>query len=186
MGRFKMEQTLPKAPASLVEPAEHASDCAIYNGPAYKAGPCDCGVTKVVAKSDHRPYDPHLEAMKEEVRRGPDFDGQRDALVEKVRIAREERRAKSASDDIVETVKAALAPAPQTIPAEQGVWVVSQLDEREKGVVHTSEVAAHQAAIDRAALNPGCTMIVMKAVAAYTTPKPTVSSVPVHRILGVI
>lgn len=22
---------------------QHASDCAVHNGPAYEAGPCDCG-----------------------------------------------------------------------------------------------------------------------------------------------
>lgn len=25
--------------------ATHASDCAVHNGPAYEAGPCDCGAT---------------------------------------------------------------------------------------------------------------------------------------------
>ena len=25
--------------------ARHASDCAVHNGPALKAGPCDCGAT---------------------------------------------------------------------------------------------------------------------------------------------
>lgn len=25
---------------------QHASDCAVHNGPAYEAGPCDCGAIK--------------------------------------------------------------------------------------------------------------------------------------------
>ena len=28
------------------EPVQHWSDCAVHNGPAYPAGPCDCGVKK--------------------------------------------------------------------------------------------------------------------------------------------
>jgi hypothetical protein len=28
------------------EGCEHASDCAVHNGPAYPAGPCDCGVSE--------------------------------------------------------------------------------------------------------------------------------------------
>ena len=27
----------------VIEPPKHWSDCAVYNGPAYKPGPCDCG-----------------------------------------------------------------------------------------------------------------------------------------------
>ena len=29
--------------ADKPEPTLHWSDCAIYNGPAYEPGPCDCG-----------------------------------------------------------------------------------------------------------------------------------------------
>jgi hypothetical protein len=28
------------------EPVQHWSDCAVHNGPAYPAGPCDCGVAQ--------------------------------------------------------------------------------------------------------------------------------------------
>lgn len=33
-----------KAFAKIVSPKVHASDCAVHNGPAMKAGPCDCGL----------------------------------------------------------------------------------------------------------------------------------------------
>ena len=34
---------LVKAPATAVG---HDSDCAVHNGPAYEAGPCDCSLSK--------------------------------------------------------------------------------------------------------------------------------------------
>ena len=47
---------------------EHASDCAINNAPAYKAGPCDCRNTKAERKSPpsslNRPGDTQDDAQK--------------------------------------------------------------------------------------------------------------------------
>jgi hypothetical protein len=54
-GGFKAKQAM--AADKLQEPAHcqctackdgilHASDCAVHNGPAYPAGPCDCGVAQ--------------------------------------------------------------------------------------------------------------------------------------------
>lgn len=38
----KIAKAKPKHEATVV----HASDCARHNGPAYEAGPCDCGAVK--------------------------------------------------------------------------------------------------------------------------------------------
>lgn len=38
----KIAKAKPKHEATVV----HASDCALHNGPAYEAGPCDCGAVK--------------------------------------------------------------------------------------------------------------------------------------------
>lgn len=38
------EDRLKDALRKIAKPeAQHASDCAVHNGPAYPAGPCDCG-----------------------------------------------------------------------------------------------------------------------------------------------
>lgn len=43
-------RTLVKAPppksVQARKPTDHDSDCAIHNGPALEAGPCDCGMSK--------------------------------------------------------------------------------------------------------------------------------------------
>ena len=35
----------------------HVSECAVHNGPAYEAGPCDCGAIK--AEREPRPSSPN-------------------------------------------------------------------------------------------------------------------------------
>ena len=40
--KFRLGQ-LVKAPATA---SGHDSDCAVHNGPAYEAGPCDCSLSK--------------------------------------------------------------------------------------------------------------------------------------------
>jgi hypothetical protein len=168
MGRYQMsERKLPK-----YEPAEHASDCAIYNGPAYKPQPCNCGVVKAPAANDHKPYNPEKEAMLDEV--SPDYDARRDALAEKARAYRDER-----AKEKVEEASAATLP-------ELGFCILAFLDEREKGVVHPDDDTVHTAAIEMAARNPGRTVIVMRAIAAYATPRPHVSSVSLARVLAKI
>lgn len=37
-----LQHSKPSWDARLV-PAQHASDCAVHNEPAYPAGPCNCG-----------------------------------------------------------------------------------------------------------------------------------------------
>jgi hypothetical protein len=37
-------ETFERAFSKIVPPKNHASDCAVNNGPAYEAGPCDCGL----------------------------------------------------------------------------------------------------------------------------------------------
>jgi hypothetical protein len=168
MGRYQMsERKLPK-----YEPAEHASDCAIYNGPAYKPQPCNCGVVKAPAANDHKPYNPEKEAMLDEV--SPDFDARRDVLAEKARAYRDER----AKEKVEE------APAEKQPPTDPSFWIVTLLDEREKGLIHPDGAAANTAAIEMAAQHPGRTVIVMKVVAAYSTPRPHVSSVSLSRVLA--
>lgn len=170
MGRYQMsERKLPR-----FEPTEHSSSCAVHD---MKPGACDCGVVKAAAANDHKPYNPSKEAMLDEV--APDYDARRDALVERARAHRDERaRAKveeGPGEDMPEAVKA--------LPTEPTFYVVALLDERENGVVYADESMAKQAAIDRSAMNPGRTVLVMKAIAAYSTPRPTVSSVPLDRVL---
>jgi hypothetical protein len=47
---FSDEQVLQDVQKALAQPAQepvkHWSDCAMHNGPAYPAGPCDCGVAQ--------------------------------------------------------------------------------------------------------------------------------------------
>jgi hypothetical protein len=38
-----MHKTSKPSPVPSSRVIEHASDCAVHNGPAYEAGPCTCG-----------------------------------------------------------------------------------------------------------------------------------------------
>lgn len=41
--RLKKLVSAPPPKSVQKRKSEHASDCAVHNGPAYPAGPCDCG-----------------------------------------------------------------------------------------------------------------------------------------------
>jgi hypothetical protein len=44
IGADETGEAFEKAFGKIVPPKAHASDCAVHNGPAKKAGPCDCGL----------------------------------------------------------------------------------------------------------------------------------------------
>jgi len=39
----KIAKAPPPKSVQMRKAIQHASDCAVHNGPAYEAGPCDCG-----------------------------------------------------------------------------------------------------------------------------------------------
>lgn len=41
--KLKKVAALPPTAGAKDRKVQHASDCAVNNGPAYPAGPCDCG-----------------------------------------------------------------------------------------------------------------------------------------------
>lgn len=44
--RLKRLVASPPMQVKARKPSEHDSDCAVHNGPALEAGPCDCSLSK--------------------------------------------------------------------------------------------------------------------------------------------